>query len=73
MRRGGRRVRSISSSRKAGFISGLFVCPGVEDSWQPPIYLCRTSISLCGAGEAAREAIVCWPGTGMSDSDEYNV
>lgn len=42
-----RRVRMILSSRKAGFISSLFVCPGVEDSWQPPICLWRTSISLC--------------------------
>lgn len=37
----------ILSSRKAGFISSLFVCPGVEDSWQPPICLWWTSISLC--------------------------
>ena len=41
------RVRMILSSRKAGFISSLFVCPGVEDSWQPPICLWWTSISLC--------------------------
>lgn len=41
------RVWMILSSRKAGFISSLFVCPGVEDSWQPPICLWWTSISLC--------------------------
>ena len=32
------RVWLILASLEAGFTSVLFVCVGLEDSWQPPIY-----------------------------------
>lgn len=63
----------ILSSRKAGFISGLFVCPGLEDSWQPPIYLWWTSISLCKAGRQQEEQLTSSAGSGQGWAIVMNI
>lgn len=67
------RVRLILSSRKAGFISGLFVCPGLEDSWQPRIYLWWTSISLCKAGRQREEQLTSSAGSGQGWAIVMNI
>lgn len=63
----------ILSSPKAGFISGLFVCPGLEDSWQPPIYLWWTSISLCKAGRQRDEQLTSSAGSGQGWAIVMNI
>lgn len=63
----------ILSSPEAGFISGLFVCPGLEDSWQPPIYLWWTSISLCRAGRQRGEHLTSSAGWGRGWAIVMNI
>lgn len=63
----------ILSSRKAGFISSFFVCLGLEDSWQPPIYLWWTSISLCKAGRQREERLTSSAGWGQGWAIVMNI
>lgn len=67
------RVWMILSSRKAGFISSLFVCPGVEDSWQPPICLWWTSISLCWIERQRDEQVTSSAGSGKGWAIVMNI
>lgn len=66
-------VWMILSSRKAGFISSLFVCPGVEDSWQPPICLWWTSISLCWIERQRDEQVTSSAGFGKGWAIVMNI
>lgn len=67
------RVWMLLSSRKAGFISSLFVCPGVEDSWQPPICLWWTSISLCWIERQRDEQVTSSAGSGKGWAIVMNI